>query len=369
MEISIDKAVFLKALHIVQSIVEKRNTMPILANVLIKTGTDSVDIFATDLEVGIKETVPAEVRDEGTVTVSAKKLFEIVKEVPTETLSLRKKENNWIEISSGKSVFNMVGIDPEDFPSFPSYDEVELMEIGNETLKEIIEKTAVAISSDETRYNLSGAFFEDLGDGKIRVVATDGHRLAVSEKEISGGGLDIKENGCIVPRKGVLEFKKMTEEAGGTVRLGFKDNRAILKKGNLVIVVRLIEGEFPDYRQVIPKISENIIKINRVEFIKGLRRVSILSDEKTKGVKFVFNGRTLTLSTNNPGLGEATEELEIDYAGNEISVGFNARYVLDFLNVMTEDEVTMSVSDELSAALMKDGSKDDYTAIVMPMRT
>ena len=369
MEISIDKTVFLRALHLVQTIVEKRNTMPILANVLIRTGEGNIDIVATDLEVGIKETVSADIKEAGTITVSAKKLFEIVKEIPTDSLSLRKKENNWIEIWAGKAVFNMVGIDPEDFPSFPSYEAVKLIDIKSETLKEIIEKTAVAISADETRYNLSGAYFENAGDGRIRVVATDGHRLAVAEKEVAGAGLDISQKGCIVPRKGVQEFKKMAEEADGTLQLGFMESRAILKKGNMVVVVRLIEGEFPDYRQVIPKASENLITLNRVDFIRGLRRVSILSDEKTKGVRFVFSGNTLTLSTTNPGLGEAKEELEADYAGNDITVGFNARYVLDFLNVMTEEQVVMSVSDELSAALMKDGSKDDYTAIVMPMRT
>ncbi|MDH3975993.1 MAG: DNA polymerase III subunit beta [Deltaproteobacteria bacterium] len=369
MEIVIEKNTFLKALQIIQSIVEKRNTMPILANALIRTGHDSIDIVATDLEVGIKESVPAEVRSEGVMTVSARKLFEIVKELPMESLTLKKKENNWIEIVSGKALFNMVGIDPEDFPSFPSCDDVKLMEISDDILKDMIDKTAVAISSDETRYNLNGAFLEGTEAGKVRLVATDGHRLALTERELDKGDVALGEEGYIIPRKGVQEFRKLMEESDGSVQLGFKDNRAILKKGDKIIVVRLIEGEFPDYRQVIPSSRDNVIKINRVEFIKSLRRISILSDEKTKGVKFEFSADNLVVSTTNPGLGEAKEELGIDYNGNDIAVGFNARYVLDFLNVMAEEDVTIYIADELSAAVMRDGSRDDYTAIVMPMRT
>lgn len=369
MEIKIDKNKFLKGLHLIQSIVEKRNTMPVLANALIRTGEGSVDILATDLEVGIKATVDSEIEKEGVITVSARKLFEIVKELPTDEVLIRKKDNNWIEISSGKSVFNVVGIDSDDFPSFSSYEDADLMAINAHDLKEMIDKTAVAISVDETRYNLNGAFFEQEEGGRIKLVATDGHRLAFFSREIDGGDVEISEGGYIIPKKGIMEFKKMLEESEGTVHLGFKDNRVILKKDDLVIVARLIEGEFPDYKQVIPAAGGNKISMNRDGFISSLRRISILSDEKTKGVKFEFTENNLKLSSNNPGLGEAKEELAIDYSGNDITVGFNSRYMLDFLNVMTEEKITMYIADELSAALMKDGDRDDFTAIVMPMRT
>ena len=368
MEINISKDTFIKGLQLIQSIVEKRNTMPILANALIRTGKDCIEILATDLEVGIKETVKAEVKKEGAITLSARKLFEIVKETPTDELSLKKKENNWIEISSGKAVFNMVGIDPEDFPSFPSYTDVKFMEFKTETLRDMIERTLVAVSTDETRYNLNGVFFEKVGDSAIKLVATDGHRLAVAEKAIDGQEVTIGEKGHIIPRKGVQEFKKLIEEEKGVVQFGFEDTRAILKKDDIIVVVRLIEGEFPDYRPVIPKESQNPVRIERSALIKSLRRISILSDEKTRGVKFEFRKGELTISTTNPGIGEAKEELEIDYSGNEISAGFNARYVLDFLNVMKEDVATIHITDELSAALIKDGDSDDFISVVMPMR-
>ena len=369
MEISISKSTFLKGLQLVQSIVEKRNTMPILANALIRTGDGSIDIVATDLEVGIKETVAADIREAGSITVSARKLFEIIKELPTEKLTLKKKENNWVEISAGKALFSMVGIDPEDFPSFPAYEEVDFMTAEAATLREMIDKTSVAISADETRYNLNGAFIERDAAGAIKLVATDGHRLALIEKKVDGETSGIGEKGHIIPRKGIQEFKKLLDEAEGTVELGFKENRAILKKGEIVIVARLIEGEFPDYKPVIPSSRENKIILNREEFIRSLRRISILSDEKTRGIKFEFRGGTLTVSTTNPGLGEAKEELEIENSGNDLTVGFNARYVLDFLNVMKEETVALFIADELSAALMQDGGKDDFLAIVMPMRT
>ena len=368
MEISIAKDRFMKGLHLIQSIVEKRNTMPVLANVLIRTSEEGIEIVATDLEVGIKETVEAKITTEGAVTLSARKLFEIVKEIPTDELSLKKKDNNWIEISAGKSVFNMVGIDPEDFPSFPSYEDVEFMALDASVLKGMIEKTIIAVSGDETRYNLNGVFFEGVGDNRIRMVATDGHRLAVAEKAVDGQKINVSEKGHIIPRKGMQEFKKLIEEENGTVLLGFQDSRAILKVDKIVAIARLIEGEFPDYKPVIPVPAECPVTINRVEFIKSLRRVSILSDEKTKGVKFNFSKEGLTVSTTNPGIGEAKEELDIKYEGNEVNAGFNARYVIDFLNVMEEETVTVNITDELSAALLKDGDSDDFMSVVMPMR-
>lgn len=368
MEITIAKDRFLKGLQLIQSIVEKRNTMPVLANALIRTGESGIEIVATDLEVGIKETIDANVKKEGAVTLSARKLFEIVKEVPADELSLKKKDNNWVEIRSGKSVFNMVGIDPEDFPSFPSYEDVEFMALHVSVLRGMIEKTIIAVSGDETRYNLNGIFFQGAGDGKIRMVATDGHRLAVAERDVDGQQIKISEKGHIIPRKGVQEFKKLIEEEQGTVLLGFQDSRAILKVGRVVAIARLIDGEFPDYRPVIPGAAEFPVTVNRQEFIRSLRRVSILSDEKTRGVKFNFSRDGLIISTTNPGIGEAKESLDITYDGNEINAGFNARYIIEFLNVMEEENVTINITDELSAALLKDGEKDDFLSVVMPMR-
>ena len=256
MELSIAKETFLKGLHLVQSIVEKRNTMPILANVLIRTASNNIEIVATDLEVGIKETAEADIKSEGEITLSARKLFEIVKEIPGDRLSLKKKENNWVEIWAGKSVFNMVGIDPEDFPSFPTYDDVDFMTFDAAVLKGMVEKTVIAVSGDETRYNLNGVFFEAVGENSIRMVSTDGHRLAVVESSIDGQKVTVSEKGHIIPRKGMQEFKKLIEEADGTVLLGFQENRAILKVGEVVAIARLIEGEFPDYKPVLPAPSE-----------------------------------------------------------------------------------------------------------------
>ncbi len=369
MEINITKEAFLKGLQLVQGIAEKRNTLPILANTLIRGRSGGIEIMATDLKVGVKKSITAGVSGEGAVTLSARKLFEIVKELPTDEVTIRKKGDGGVDISSGKALFSMVGIDPENFPSFPSYSDVEFMEVDGEVLKEMIEKTIIAVSTDETRYNLNGVFFEGVDDSVLRLVATDGHRLAISDKTIDGGRIPVGEKGYIVPKKGVQEFKRLLEEEGGKIELGFKDNRAIMKSGSVVVVVNLIKGEFPNYKPVIPAGSETPATIERSGFTQSLRRISILSDEKTKGVKFEFEKGSLTVSTTNPGLGEAKEQIDIDYSGKEITVGFNARYILDFLNVMTEDEVIMHVTDELSAVLIRDGDRDDFTAVVMPMRT
>lgn len=369
MEINISKNVLVKGLQQMQSIVEKRNTMPILANTLIQTGSGQIELYATDLEVGIKEKIDAEVKSDGSITVSAKKIFEIVKELPAEELKIKKLDNNWVEISSGKAVFNLVGINPEDFPSFSPYADAEFMNIEINTLKEMIERTIVAISLDETRYNLNGAFFEKTEDNIIRMVSTDGHRLAVTESRLDNQDVKLKPEGYIIPRKGLHEFKKIIEDKVGLVELAFQDTIAILKKDNIVMVVRLIEGEFPDYKPVLPPEKDNVVKIDRIAFIQSLRRVSILSDEKTRGVKFEFAGNSLVISTTNPGFGEAKEELDIDYDGKEITAGFSARYILDFLNVMENETVFMQITDELSATLLKDGNNENFKAVVMPMRT
>ena len=369
MEISISKNLLVKGLQQIQSIVEKRNTMPVLANTLIQTGNGYIDLYATDLEVGIKEKVDAEVKEHGSITVSARKIFEIVKELQSEELKIKKLDNNWVEISAGKAVFNLVGINPEDFPSFSPYAGADFMNIEIATLKDMIEKTAVAISLDETRYNLNGAFFEKTEDNIIRMVATDGHRLAVTENRLDNQDIELNAKGYIIPRKGLHEFKKIIEDKDGSVELAFQDTIAILKKDNIVMVVRLIEGEFPDYKPVLPQEKDNVVKIDREAFIKSLRRVSILSDEKTRGVKFEFAGNTLIISTTNPGFGEAKEEIGIDYNGKDITVGFSAKYILDFLNVMKAETVFMQITDELSATLLKDGNSRNFKAVVMPMRT
>jgi DNA polymerase-3 subunit beta len=371
MEFKIEKDAFLKALQKIQGIVEKRNTMPILSNTLIEAYNDSIYITATDLEVGMKSSYPTNVIREGKITVSAKKLYEIIKEMPDETVHFKTKENDWVEIICGKARFNIVGLSSEEFPYFPKVKEDSFITLNNDLIGDMIEKTSYAICYDETKFNLNGIFIKSItenGRDLLRMVATDGHRLSIAEKEISGNISNELANGVIFPKKGIYELKKMTEEETAEIMIGFMDNNAVLKKGNTVIVMRLIDGEFPDYTKVIPLNNDRKLLANRDKLLHSLRRMSILSSEKFKGIKLEIVPDNMEISSSNPELGEAREEMEVVFEGAPISVRFNAKYLIDILTVMKDEMVELNFRDELSPIILKPVDKKDFMAVVMPMR-
>jgi DNA polymerase III subunit beta len=371
MEFKISKEIFLKALQRIQGIVEKRNTMPILSNALLEVHNDLLYVTATDLEVGMKSSYPTKVIKEGKITVSAKKLYEIVKELPDEEIHVATKENDWVEIVCGKARFNIVGLSSEEFPYFPKVKDESFIIFKNEILSNMIEKTSYAICYDETKYNLNGVFikaFQEDGANVLRMVATDGHRLSVSQEVIEGSISAELSKGVIFPKKGIFELKKMAEEESAEIMLGFMDNSAVIKKGNTVVVMRLIDGEFPDYTKVIPANNERIVQINRDKFLHSLKRMAILSSEKFKGIKIEVNPELVVISSSNPELGEAREEIEVQYEGNTISTRFNAKYLIDVLSVMEDREVQLKFKDELSPVIMKPLADNDFMAVIMPMR-
>jgi DNA polymerase III subunit beta len=371
MEFRISKDIFMKALQRIQGIVEKRNTMPILSNALLEVQNDLLYITATDLEVGMKSSYPAKVVKEGKITVSAKKLYEIVKEMPDEEINFSTKDNDWVEIVCGKARFNIVGLSSEEFPYFPKVKEENFIVFKNEILADMIEKTSYAICYDETKYNLNGVFIKAIDQGGatvLKMVATDGHRLSVAQKTIEGNiGAELAK-GVIFPKKGIFELKKMVEEEDGEIMLGFMDNSAVIKKGNVVVVMRLIDGEFPDYTKVIPQSNDRKVMLNRDRFLHSLKRMAILSSEKFKGVKIEVDPEQMIISSSNPELGEAREEIEVQYEGNEISARFNAKYLVDVLSVMADREVELKLKDELSPVIMKAVADEDFMAVIMPMR-
>ena len=369
MNFTIEKEVFLKGLARVQGIVEKRNTIPILSNVLIEGADGELHLTATDLEVGMKSIYPANIRTPGKVTVSAKKLYEIVKELPDKEISFNAKDNCWIEVECGKAQFNIVGLSAEEFPDFPKPNEGNFISLASFLFKEMIEKTFFAVSQDESKYNLNGIFCQvKENTNKLRLVATDGHRLSMIEKDIEVIESLELSRGVILPRKGILELKKLAEEGEGDLQLGFMDNNAVISKNKTVIIMRLIDGEFPDYDRVIPKTNEQQATIAVDPFLHALRRMIIVSSEKSRGVKMNFKTDLLEVSSSNPELGDAREELTIEYKGPEISVGFNARYLLDILQVQDQEYIRMILKDNLSPGLIKPVDEDGYLAVIMPMR-
>jgi len=366
----IQKGEFTKGLFRSQSVVEKKGTMPILLNVLIETKDNGISITATDLEIGIKGQYQGDVQKPGNITLSAKKLYEVVKELPEKDVSFRMKENQWVEIKSGKSVFTIMGVSAETFPSFPAYEEEEFMSMEASLLREMIDKTIFAVSTDESRYNLTGVFFtkrEEEEDKKLRMVATDGYRLSLIDRtlktEIPG-----LEKGILLPKKGLAELSRLLEEEGDQVWIKLKNNNLIIKKENVVLIMRLLDAEFPDYNQVIPTQTKRHIRIRRGHLLESLKRVSILSSEKTKGVKFHFGESLLELSSYNPDFGEAKEEISVEYKGEDLTVGFNYRFILEVLNILSSEEIIMEFEDGVSPAIIRPANDERHTCVVMPMR-
>lgn len=371
MEFAIAKESFLKALQRVQGIIENRKTMPILSNVLISAQPEKIEIIATDLEVGMKSSFPANVTKAGKITVSAKKLYEIIKELPEEEVHFSTRENDWVDLRCGKAHFNLVGLSPEEFPFFPAVNDNTFLTIKGSLIRELVEMTAIAICHDETKYNLNGIFIkalEEEGKTVLRLVATDGHRLAMAEKEIASVASTDLKNGVIFPKKGIFELKKMTDDDDSEIMLSFLDNSAVVKKNDTVVVMRLVDGYFPDYTRVMPADNDKLATIKREDFIHSLRRMAILSSEKFKGIMMELKNGIMEISASNPELGDARETLEVNYEGPDLAIRFNARYLLDSLSVMGQELVILALKDELSPAILKPYQSEDFLTVIMPMR-
>jgi DNA polymerase III subunit beta len=371
MDLQIVKDDFLDGLYLTQGVVEKRNTLPILANVLIEATGSEVQLTATDLEVGIRKACQGKVARAGSITVNARKLYEIVRELPASEVVVRAGDGGWVEITSGKSRYRMVSIDPKEFPSIPAATAVAkkggvTMTLPASEFGELIDKTVFAVSTDETRLSLGGVFIESTEKNQIRMVATDGHRLSLVEREVAGVHL---QPGVILPRKGLVEAKRLLENADADVTVSISSNLARVERAGVELFMRLIEGEFPDYRQVIPKQSSRTLRVDRDPLFGALRRVSILSSERSRGVKLHLQPGILEVITANPDIGEAMEEIEADYSGEEFSVGFNARYLLDVLSLAgVSGTIEIDLTDEVSPGVVRLAEDEGYTYVVMPMR-
>ncbi|MCP3678724.1 MAG: DNA polymerase III subunit beta [Deltaproteobacteria bacterium] len=365
MECTVERGKLLKVLQRVQGIVEKRNTMPILSNIFLEAKSGNIEVSATDLEIFLKDSCDASVGEEGAITVNARKVFEIVKEMTDEDLSISVGEGGRVDIRGGNALFKIVGLPVDEFPSFPVIEEAHLTRIAPEHLLEMVEKTYFAASTDETRYNINGVFLERV-DGTLKMTATDGHRLALIEKE--NEDLPSLSGGVILPRKGVAELRKLFEEREGSFQLGFTKTYCIVKRDNTVLVVRLIDGDFPDYRQVLPVGNDNILVADRKALLSSLKRVSILSSERVKGVRFALSNEQLDLSSSSPEIGEANEAIPVEYQGEDVEIGFNARYIIDVLEVIDTEKIRIEVKGQLDSGIITPMESGGYTYVIMPMR-
>ena len=376
MEFRMEKKVFLRALAMVQTIVERRSTIPILSNALIQTVKENVVLTATDLETAIQAHVPARIAVEGEVSLSARKLFEIVRELPDSPIHLSTRENNWVTLTCEKSVFNIAGIDPQEFPPLPKFRDEDFRPFPTSEITEMIEKTVYAASLEESRYNLNGVFFKGIkinDQPGIRMVATDGHRLALIEK----AGLDFSnlEKGIIIPRKGLLEIRRLIgdgspkeEEREDLVYLTLSENNFVAKRGGTIVLTRLIEGEFPDYESVIPTDNDKNIKLSRERFMACLKRISTMVSDKGEGVVFEIRRGSMAVSSSSHDFGDAREDLDIDYTGEDLIIGFNARYFIDALAAVGTEDVVFELKDNATAGILRPIGTEGHLALVMPMK-
>jgi DNA polymerase-3 subunit beta len=346
--------------------VERRNTIPILSNVLIEAREDgSIRLMATDLDLQVDESVPANVAQPGATTVSAHTLFDIVRKLPEGSQIELTAAEGKMQVVAGRSRFNLSTLPRDDFPVIAEGDLPTRFELPAATLRQVIEKTRFAISSEETRYYLMGIFLH-IVDDQLRAAATDGHRLArvtVPKPDGADGMPDV-----IIPRKAVAELYRLLEELEGTVEISLSPTKVRFSLGSAVLTSKLIDGTFPDYNRVIPTANDKLLKLDPKSFSAGVDRVSTIASEKTRAVKMSVDRDKVTLSVTSPENGVATEELAADYGSDGLEIGFNARYLLDILGEIDGDTVEVHLADAAAPTLLREGEKSNALYVLMPMR-
>ncbi len=373
LSINVSKDEFLNGLASLQNITGKKATIAILSNVLLETGVDQIVLTATDLEVGVRVTIPAEIMDEGKITLPSRKLFEIVRESGVDLLHLELHDNNWVKISADSSDYNLAGMSAEDFPDFPEYDEKGLIEIPSDTLKELIDRTIFSVAQEgESQFNLAGVLVEKdkLDKGALlRMVSSDGHRLSLMEKAVEND-LDLLklEKNTLIPRKGVQEIRKFCD-GYDEVSLGFEKNQAVLKTENTLLIIRLMNGDFPDYRNIINIIEQDkFIEIDRQNLINSMKRMILFTEDRFNAVKFHIEKDTLMLTSESMDIGNAKEIIKIEYSDEVMDLGFNGKYFMEALQVMSSERVQAYINSQESPCLLKGIDDPGYVSVIMPMK-
>lgn len=378
MELVISKKNFLRGLARTHGVADRKSSMPILSNILLTTdSTSSLRFAATDLYLGVAATAPAEIKRGGSIAVSARTLFDIVKNLPEGDVHWTVGPNHAAEIRSGKVRFRIPGMPGDDFPALPSPGSSDFFSLDADLLGDLITKTQYSMSTDDTRPHLAGALFE--GEGKlVRMVTTDGHRLSKIEHRLKEGAPMLSFS-MLVPNKGIAELKRLIEDARADAK-GNKEEgppqiavattggSAFFKREGIVLSVKLADEQFPPYARVIPQQQEKRVVISRAGLVEALKRMSLVSNDTSGGVRFMVSAGSLRIVSENPDIGEGSEELDVDYAGEAITIGFNAKYILDVLGSLTDDEVALELAGELDPGVIKPAGETMFVGVVMPMR-
>ncbi len=372
-QFNIGRDELLKAISTQQNITSKKGTLAILSNVLLEVGHDQVVFTGTDLEIGLKQNVPAEVISEGSLTLPAKKLFELARESGSTVISFKEQENNWVEITAGPSVYKLAGMVSDEFPQFPEHDQDSLISIDSIIISDLVDKTIFSIAQDkENMYSLTAALFQKHREDEklfLRMVSSDGHRLSIMSQEVeeSVDNLQLPST-TLIPRRGVQEIRKFCENRD-SIYFGIEEKQAVLKSDDAILIVRLMEGEFPDFNAIISVINrDNVIDVNRLRFLESLKRINLFTEDLFHAIKLEIKDATMILNSQNADYGSATDEFSVEYDGEPLSLGFNCRYFIDTLQVIEGETIQAAISSDESPCLITSQDDPGFLSIIMPMK-
>ena len=364
---------FLNGLASVQNITSKKGTMAILSNVLIQSENDAVILTATDLEIGIKKKLPAEILSSGSITLPARKLFEIVRESNSDQIHMEILENCWAKITDDSSNYRLAGMDSEEFPSFPEYQEDMLVPVPGEILHDLISKTIFSVAQDsESQFTLTAILVEkEKKDGKnfLTFVSSDGHRLSLMAREVETDLEKLQvDKTTLIPRKGMAEIKKLCEEGEVDIFFGVEEKQAIFKTDNTLYIISLMQGDFPEFKDIIRIIDrEKYFYINRINLMNSVKRMNLFTEDKYNIITFQIEKKNFTLFSQSMDLGDAREDIGIEFSGDSLLMGFNGKFFVDTLQIMKSDQVKIFISSQDSPCLIESEEDPDFVSIIMPM--
>ena len=362
----------LRAIGGQQNITNKKGTMAILSNVLLEVENNQIVFTGTDLEIGLKQTVPAEVFETGILTLPAKKLFEVARESASSIISFKEKEKNWVEITAGSSIYKLAGMVSDEFPQFPDYDEERMVDIEAAVVGDLIDKTVFSIAQDkENMYSLTAALLqkqEENGKNMLRMVTSDGHRLTIMNKETECAANLQLNPVTLIPRRGIQEIRKFAEERD-KFQLGIEPKQAVLKSDDSLLVIRLMKGEFPNFDNLLNVISmDNVILINRIGFLESLKRINLFTEDMFHAIRLDISDNKMILTSQNADFGSARDEIEVEYGGDPLSLGFNCRYFIEALKVKEGETIQAAISSDESPCLITSEDDEGFLSIIMPMK-
>lgn len=370
---NISRSEFLRAISAQQNITSKKGTLAILSNVMLEVEQDKIILTGTDLEIGLKQVVPAEVFEEGVLTLPAKKLFEIARESSSDIITFQEQEKNWVDITAGTSLYKLAGMMSDEYPQFPEYDEENLVEMDAAVFGDLIEKTIFSIAQDkENMYSLTSALLLKEEDGEkrfLKMVSSDGHRLTIMGKEVDKKVDTIKFNPVtLIPRRGVQEIRKFCEDKD-TFLFGIEKKQAVLQNDESLLIIRLMQGEFPEFQNILKVISrDNVVEIDRLRFLESLKRINLFTEDMFKAIKIEIADNHMLLSSQNADFGSAKDEFDVVYSGNPLSLGFNCRYFIETLQVLEGNTIKAYISSDESPCLIQSDDDEGFLSIVMPMK-